>query len=116
MASNADFQIAIEGVGEKIPCPRDRSVLVAMEARGLARIPVGCRGGGCGICKIRVVSGDYRTGRMAACHVTEEERRQGYVLACRLYPNSDLIIRLRTKNRGVITPALLGKHGTGNVS
>ncbi len=91
--------VTIEGVEEKVRCRPEKSVLVAMEAQRLARIPVGCRGGGCGVCKVRVISGEYRTGKMAACHITEEERQKGYVLACRLYSESDLTISLAGKSR-----------------
>jgi len=37
----------------------DVSVLVAMERAGQALIPVGCRGGGCGKCRIRILQGEY---------------------------------------------------------
>jgi Ferredoxin len=35
------------------------SLLVAMERAGQALIPVGCRGGGCGKCRIRILKGEY---------------------------------------------------------
>ena len=45
-------------------------VLVALErAQGFGqlknlprRLPVGCRRGGCGVCRVRVLSGEYRFG------------------------------------------------------
>jgi ferredoxin len=55
-------------------------------------IPVGCRGGGCGVCRVRVVSGDYTTMRMSRAHVTEADEEAGIALACRLLPSSDIVV------------------------
>jgi ferredoxin len=63
-----------------------------MERAGLRNITVGCRGGGCGICKVKVVEGTYRTGKTAVSRVAEMERAAGYALACRLFPLDDLSI------------------------
>jgi len=71
-------------------CPAGWSALDALERAGLEDMPVGCRRGGCGRCKARVVSGTYRTGKMSRAQVTAEEQESGLVLACRIYPLSDL--------------------------
>lgn len=71
--------------------PEDR-VLIAMERGGHNGIGIGCRGGGCGICRVRVVSGDYVTGKMSRSRITEQDEAAGLVLACRLYPRSNLIL------------------------
>jgi ferredoxin len=63
-----------------------------MERQKLSLVPVGCRGGGCGICRVRVIEGTYRTGKMSRRHVSEEDLAKGYALACRLYPTSDLVL------------------------
>ena len=55
-------------------------------------LPVGCRGGGCGACRIRVISGRYTTKRMSRAHVSEADERRGFVLACRLVPTTDLVV------------------------
>jgi len=67
-------------------------VLSALEQSGLASVPVGCRGGGCGVCKVRVVEGPYHTGRMSRAQVSEAEERQGFALACRLYADGPLVL------------------------
>ncbi|PCI54634.1 MAG: ferredoxin [Alphaproteobacteria bacterium] len=89
-----EFRIFIEGHDDQIPCPGDKSVLKNMEMRGLTHIAVGCRGGGCGVCKVRVISGAYTISKMAVGKVTKEERKLGYALACCLYTRGDLKIRL----------------------
>lgn len=68
-------------------------VLMEMMARGSRAISVGCRGGGCGVCRVQVVSGDYETKRMSRRHVSEEDQADGYALACRLVAKSDLALR-----------------------
>lgn len=86
------FQITNRTSGDRFFCGEAQSVLKAMEQRGLTCVPVGCRGGGCGYCKVRVLEGDYECGKMSRAHVPPEAVEQGEVLACRLYPLTDLII------------------------
>lgn len=56
-------------------------------------IAVGCRGGGCGVCRVRILDGTYTTRRMSRRHVSEDDERAGVVLACRTIPASDLRLR-----------------------
>ncbi|RMF09085.1 MAG: ferredoxin [Alphaproteobacteria bacterium] len=86
-------RIRFEGLDEVFECRNNESVLVAMERLGLAVVPVGCRGGGCGVCKVRVLDGWYHTGKMSRAQVTEQEEREGYALACRLYPDGPLVLQ-----------------------
>jgi len=97
----ASFSITIADTGETYRCGEQRSVLEGMEALGKRGIPVGCRGGGCGVCKIKVLSGDYDKRVMSREHVSEDEEAHGCVLACRVKPRSDLalsVIGLMKKN------------------
>jgi ferredoxin len=75
-----------------------------MEVLGGRAIPVGCRGGGCGICKIEVLSGRYRTARMSRSRISADEEARGMALACRLYPEDDLTIRVVGKIAKFIQP------------
>ncbi|KHS43827.1 MULTISPECIES: 2Fe-2S iron-sulfur cluster-binding protein [Novosphingobium] len=86
-------QIRIVG-GAQFTCSEEERVLFAMERSGLDEIGVGCRGGGCGFCRVRVVEGKYRTGKMSTAKVTAADQAQGYALACRLYPLNDLLIEV----------------------
>ncbi|GLR64549.1 hypothetical protein GCM10007878_19870 [Marinospirillum insulare] len=63
---------------------------MAMAKLSQRAIHVGCRGGGCGLCKVKVLQGDYQTKRMSKAHISEEEAAMGFALACRLTPLSDL--------------------------
>src|SRR5262245_11535818 len=86
------FQITIGETEEVFHCGSERNVLEAMEAALCKGIPVGCRNGGCGACKARVVRGEYITRKMNRAVVSEEEQAQGYVLACKTYPRGDLTL------------------------
>lgn len=56
-------------------------------------ISVGCRGGGCGVCRVRVIDGTYTTKRMSRRHVSDADEATGVVLACRTVPTSDITVR-----------------------
>lgn len=90
---DAGFRITVEGGDAPFPCPAQERVLLAMERQGRRCLPVGCRGGGCGVCRVRVTSGRYRTGRMSRAHVSAGDEAAGFALACQLVPKSDLSLR-----------------------
>ena len=86
----ASYTITIEETGQTYRCSDELSLLVGMEALGKKGIPVGCRNGGCGVCKVQIVQGQYVSRVMSRDHVSEEDERCGRVLACRVRPCSDL--------------------------
>ncbi|MDB5698659.1 MAG: ferredoxin [Alphaproteobacteria bacterium] len=89
----ADYRVEIVD-GSRFECAEEERVLIAMERLGLQDIFVGCRGGGCGVCKVKVTSGKYRTGKMSKLQVSDAEQAEGFVLACKLFPLEDLVIEL----------------------
>lgn len=88
------FAVTIEDSGERVSCAEQDSVLHAMEALGRKGIPVGCRGGSCGVCKVRITGGAYHTRKMSRACVSEAEEADGVVLACKLFPDSDLSLKV----------------------
>lgn len=88
------FSVRISQTGECFPCGSDQSVLEGMLQLGRRGIPQGCRGGGCGVCKVEVVAGSFARKAMSRCHVSEDDLREGRVLACRIFPGSDLELRV----------------------
>jgi ferredoxin len=56
-------------------------------------IPTGCQRGGCGMCKVKVLNGEYSQ-ELIRSHdaLSNEELENGYALACYMVPNSDLEI------------------------
>lgn len=88
------FAVVIEDTAETYSCADTRSLLEGMEALGRKGIPVGCRNGGCGVCKVQITAGDYVSRVMSREHVSAEEEQHGCVLACRVRPASDLRLQV----------------------
>lgn len=88
----AGFLVFNRITGDRFTCQEGQSVLKAMEQTGLKCVPVGCRGGGCGFCKIQVLEGQFECGKMSKRHAPPEAVEKGEVLACRIYPLTDLTI------------------------
>ncbi|TXL70243.1 2Fe-2S iron-sulfur cluster binding domain-containing protein [Vineibacter terrae] len=84
--------IVITNTGETFGCGGEESVLAAMERLRRKGIPVGCRNGGCGVCKVEVVDGQFTKRKMSRAVVSMEEEARGCVLACKVYPQGDLRI------------------------
>lgn len=90
----AHYTITIDDTGESFRCLDERSVLAGMEALGKKGIPVGCRQGGCGVCKVHVLDGSFSRRVMSRAHISAEEEAAGCVLSCRIKPTSDLRVRV----------------------
>lgn len=94
------FLVEIVDSGVSFICLTDQSLLGAMEKKAITDIPVGCRSGGCGICKVEVLSGEFTVGKMSRTHITLEDSIRKVGLACRIYPLGNMRIRvLRSMNR-----------------
>ncbi len=92
-------RIEVAGSGEQFRCSEEQHLLQGMQTARIGEpllkvIPVGCRGGGCGVCRIRILSGEFEAKKMSRKHVTEEEQAAGIVLACRVFPRSALTIEV----------------------
>ncbi len=99
------YTITIEDTAESYRCADYRSVLEGMEALGKKGIPVGCRGGGCGVCKVHITSGQFSKRVMSREHISEADEAAGIVLACRCKPTSDLRLKvLGTMKKNVCRP------------
>ena len=88
-------EILIEDTGERFACDEQETVLNGMAKLGRKGIPVGCRGGGCGVCKVQVTSGSYeQTRNMSRQHVSVDEQEHGTVLACCIQAQSSLSLKV----------------------
>ena len=77
--------------GAEFLCRDDESIFRAMHKSGRSIFAGGCEGGGCGICKVKILEGDYvKFKNMSRKHVTEEDEAQDIVLACCVKPLSDI--------------------------
>ena len=92
------YQVTVDGSDCSFFCDGEQNVLKGMEKLSLRGIPVGCRGGGCGICRVQVLAGKTRiSGKMSRAQVTVEDEKEGIALACRLLPESDLRLKVLGK-------------------
>lgn len=94
-ASGAPFRIVVASLDCEFSCRSDQSLLAAMMAAGERSLTVGCRSGGCGVCRIEVSCGHFRTGFMNRSVVSLADQESNVVLACRTYPLSDMVIEPR---------------------
>ena len=91
------FEIQVEASDVSFSCGEEQRLLHAMQDQGIASIPVGCKGGGCGVCRVQILQGEYETRKMSRNHVSEAEEQEGYALSCRVIPKSNLSLRLAPK-------------------
>lgn len=88
-------QVSIPQTGDSFACAIGESILKGMMRIGRKGIPVGCVNGGCGVCKIKIVSGSIeKIGPISRAHVTNEEETKGYTLACRVSPATDIVLEV----------------------
>lgn len=87
-------RVTIHDTGEVFRCADDVHVLAAMELARCHGIPVGCRNGGCGACRVRIISGHFKTRKMNRAVVSAQEEAEGCVLACKTYPLGDIAVQV----------------------
>jgi len=116
-------RVTIRDTGESYTCHENQHLLNGMASMGKRGIPSGCHGGGCGVCRIRVISPKtaYRTLAMSRDYISEEDEASGIVLACRTFPLQDLevevigkirknVIRKESSGWSLGQPVLKSKH------
>jgi len=91
-------RITLSPVGDTLVCGREETVLTAILQSG-ASVMFGCRGGGCGTCKMRLISGRVDHGRCSAAVLPAEERESGWFLSCQARALSDLTVELTAANK-----------------
>jgi ring-1,2-phenylacetyl-CoA epoxidase subunit PaaE len=78
--------VTLDGRTTELDLPRTRPILdSAQEAR--ADLPYACKGGVCGTCRAKVVTGEVNMRRNYA--LEDDEMADGYVLTCQSLPVSD---------------------------
>jgi CDP-4-dehydro-6-deoxyglucose reductase, E3 len=92
------YTIRFDPPGDTVTCGEGETVLAAIMRSG-AKVMFGCRGGGCGTCKMRLISGRVDHGRCSVAVLPEAEREEGAFLSCQARPLSDLNVELTEANR-----------------
>ena len=68
---------------------------------------IGCRRGGCGVCKVDLLDGEVTYNRTVAETVlTPQERADGTCLSCRAVPDGEITIALREETLRRTNPFL----------
>ena len=79
---------------------REEETLLRALARAGLRYRVGCKRGGCGICKVQLKLGEVRYERPIADSVlSDDERVEGICLSCRAVPITNIVIELQEGDR-----------------
>jgi ferredoxin len=92
-------------------CPETSSVLEGMAQQACDGVQVGCRSGGCGVCRVEILSGAWTAKKMSKAHVTEADLARNIVLACRTFATSDLTLRPCPRGPAVLTPTEINDKG-----
>jgi len=98
--------VTVHPSGEMIYLAPDETVLSGLYKAGYA-YAIGGRRGGCAVCKVDCLSGQFNYDHPIADTVlTVQERADGTCLTCRAVPNGDITIEMRDENLRLINPFL----------
>ncbi|MCL2716322.1 MAG: 2Fe-2S iron-sulfur cluster-binding protein [Alphaproteobacteria bacterium] len=103
VGSRLAVPITILPSGETFLGDSSHSILESMHRLGRRGIPVGCRSGGCSVCRIEIVEGEWQQCRpMSHAYVSDEDIEAGRVLACCVTPTRKMTLRVLGRMRRVI--------------
>ena len=88
------YWIRLDELNLDFTCDARRKVLECMMGAEKNGTPVWCRGGGCGVCQVQVVKGEYDNRSMSNAHIDDEALVQRRVLACCIRPRSGLSLKV----------------------
>jgi NAD(P)H-flavin reductase/ferredoxin len=83
--------VVIEPFGEAIDVENGESVLAAV-LRGGRYLTHGCKHGGCGTCRARLVDGACRLGEQTSYALSDADRAAGMLLLCSTYLEEDAVV------------------------
>lgn len=93
------YTVAVAGTETSFPCPADDTITRAALRAGIA-LPYECNTGGCGTCKVELVSGTIDSLRPDAPALSERDRAKCRILGCQARPTSDCVIKARLDSAG----------------
>lgn len=109
---NTRHKIVIDQMKESYYCHEQQHLLAGMTSLNKKGICSGCHGGGCGVCKILILQGEVKIKTMSRQHVSEIEQSMGIYLACRVYPRSDIKLKVIGKlKKNILNPGCNKKYG-----
>ncbi len=87
------MRVSVSKSGAVFSVSGGQSLLDAALAAGL-RVPHGCRGGNCGACRARLVSGEVHYPRGVPLGLADAERAAGFILLCQAQAAGDLCLQV----------------------
>ncbi|SFV07228.1 benzoate/toluate 1,2-dioxygenase reductase subunit [Methylobacterium sp. 174MFSha1.1] len=93
-----------DGVTRFIACRPGETVADASYRLGI-NIPLDCRDGACGTCRVRCESGRFDPGSYIEDALSDEEAAEGYGLACQMRPKTDLVLAIAASSEVCKTKA-----------
>jgi len=98
--------VTVHPSGEVIYLDPDETVLSGLYKAGYA-YAIGCRRGGCAVCKVDCLSGQFDYDHpIAETVLSAGERADGTCLTCRAVPDGDITIEMRDEDLRLINPFL----------
>jgi len=85
----SELTVVLDGRSTTIALPPETAVLDGAQ-RVRPDLPFACKGGVCGTCRAKLVSGKAHMRRNFA--LEEAELAAGYILTCQSYPDSDSLV------------------------
>ena len=91
-------KLTVAPQGISVDLNEDETILEGLFRHGYA-YRIGCRRGGCAICKVDLLEGTVTYNRpVAETVLSTEEQATGTCLTCRAVPETDITIALRDEN------------------
>ncbi|MGH7839258.1 MAG: NADH:ubiquinone reductase (Na(+)-transporting) subunit F [Candidatus Binataceae bacterium] len=105
------FKVTLQPAGRAFTCLESETILDAAFREGL-RLPHGCRSGGCGSCKARLIDGEVDDSKASLSALMDYERAAGMTLLCSCYPITDVEIWLERVEEDDTPPRYLDARVT----
>lgn len=91
--------VAVDGYEIAVETRSGEAILGALCRSGYS-YRFGCRRGGCGVCRVQLISGEVEYPKIVADTVlSAADRNTGACLSCRAVPVTDVVIRLSSDDR-----------------
>ncbi|MHA1567513.1 MAG: NADH:ubiquinone reductase (Na(+)-transporting) subunit F [Alphaproteobacteria bacterium] len=98
-----NIQVQIRQYDKPIAVETGETILAAALRQGVP-YPHGCQSGNCGACKSHLLSGDVELSPYSEFALSEQERGNGLILACRAVPSQDSTVAWLEADESIVHP------------
>ena len=92
------YQLRIKHKKETFKSIEGKNLMDALSVRS-GVVPKGCHNGACGVCRVKVLSGQFENLGMNRKLISEEDEANHIFLACRLVAKSDMELEFIPKKK-----------------